>query len=100
MHGKMFYDRDELLELNCAPLSVTSHALHASVLDHIKSLGILQKQFKHHRTHRGKKGGCRRLKHLLKVTSLTSPPTDTDTSSVNFALWNARSSKKKTPSMC
>ena len=96
------YDRDELLKLNCAPLSVTSHALHDSVLDQIRSLSFLQKQFKHHRTRRGKKGGCRRLKHLLKVTSLTAPPTDTDTStpSVNFALWNAISIKKKVPIIC
>ena len=36
----------------------------------------------------------------MKVTRLTATPTDTSTPSVNFALWNARSIKKKVPIVC
>ena len=70
--GRVIYNRDELLQLNHVHDSVGSCTLHASILVHMKYLGILQNQCKIRPAHRGKKDGRRRSE---KRPCLSSSPT-------------------------
>lgn len=107
------YNRDELFQLKHAPNSIVSNqSLHPSILDHMKYLGILQNPSKKRLTHRGKKGGTRRLKNLPRSSLPAYPhcgPTNTghrlakpNAQRLRFALWNAHSinAKDKSTSLC
>ena len=103
------YDRDELLHLNLASGSIgLNYTLDPSVLDHIKHLGINVTQSINsrcnRRTHRGKKGGRRRMKQLpTSILPTSILPTSIDShhlsvqsnKNLRFAVWNAHSIKSK-----
>ena len=109
------YNRDELLQFQHAPNCAGSkQTLHPSILDHIQYLGIdlLQNHSKKRLSHRGKKGGIRRLKTVPSSSSPALAPCDATIAChqpakakahrLRFAVWNAHSinAKNKSTSLC